>query len=269
MDRTFIFSRKGIEAKDDEDARRMFERLKSCGRASLDFAAVEGDPIPEFFRKIAEKNPSKLIPVGDMDFIRSYLKRAGASDPNMTTLEIPDSLLPFAGRFYRRMSGREVLEGGYADVRKWFLKDASEAKRWTGILCLNDASGCIDPERTYVVSGLLKIKAEYRCFVLKDEVLGVQAYAGDPLVFPSGERIREMIEAYKAEKRPGAYVLDAAVAETEDGEAQTVPIEVHPFAACGLYGFMDDRIGVMLDAGYSWYLRGAGLRPERAGKEHQ
>lgn len=264
MDRTFIFSRKGIEDKYDEDARRTFERLKAIAGRSFDFVAVEGDPIPEPFRKASEENPSKLIPVGDIDFIRGYLKKADAADPDMRTIEIPSSLIPFAGRFYRKMSGREVLEGGYADVGKWFLKDATEAKKWTSALCLNDASGYIDPNRTYVVSGLVDVEAEYRCFALNDEILGVQAYAGNPLSFPSGEGIRTMIEAYRAEKRPKAYVLDVAVIRSDGGERKTVPMEVHPFAACGLYGFMDDRIGVMLDAGYSWYLKGDGLNPDRA-----
>jgi len=61
-----------------------------------------------------------------------------------------------------------------------------------------------------------------------------------------------MVNAYREEPHPEAYTLDVGVRRGVQG-AITEPIEVHPFVACGLYGFDGDALPDMLAKGAEWY----------------
>lgn len=76
------------------------------------------------------------------------------------------------------------------------------------------------------------------------------------MMFPGSDAVHDMIALWRGsgEPHPKAYTLDVGIiADKETGEHVTVPIEVHPFVACGLYGFSDPVIADMLVAEYEWY----------------
>lgn len=132
-----------------------------------------------------------------------------------------------------------------------FLKKADRLKEFTS---LGVPSLYLDtlPEGTYVVSDAIDIISEYRVMVSNTVIVGVQPYAGDPLVFPNVETLQNMVKEYsKCEDRPLAYSLDVAI--TENGD--TVILEVHPFASLGTYGFYGDRLPRMYAWGYDYYKR--------------
>ena len=254
MDRLFVFSNEGLKDRENDDFRILHNELKRTAVRNLDYAAAEGE---EETVRAYGGFPARIritVPVGDLNFVRTFLEKENAADAGMTPLEIPPYLRRFAGREYFIAYGREIKGTEYADASKWFVKDASELKSWNSLLYDGDVSRIIDPDRRYAVSRKIEIVSEYRCFVYEDEVQAVQRYAGNPLVFPNGNIIGEMTRCALPYERPDAYTLDIAVMKTERGALSTVPLEMHPFVSCGLYGFVPDRAGDMLEAGYRWYL---------------
>jgi hypothetical protein len=98
------------------------------------------------------------------------------------------------------------------------------------------------------LSEKLDIVSEYRVFVYRDKLVGINNYGGEFNKLPDLYLIEKMINEYKNEKdRPGAYTLDVAITK----EGKTTLIEVHPFVSCGLYGFRRyDILPQMMIAGY-------------------
>ena len=202
---------------------------------------------------VAEKDGLRCVPVGTIQFVQKWLEALGGADKAMTPLEIPYAMSTFLNRKYFRCKGtdlpKECLDGS-----KWFLKDASQLKKWSSLLYDDmDLSYYIEPDHVYTVSEKLEFASEWRVFVFNDEVVGCENYLGDILAFPDGAALSFMIQAYSKVPHPRAYTLDVGVIEKRF-DSVTVPIEVHPFAACGLYGFNGLELADMYDAGWKWYL---------------
>lgn len=247
MDRIFAFSRAELDDRSNPDFRTLMNMLETSPDSALDLVVVEGER-PNVSKEILAR-ATRTIPVGSLDFVRKFLSRTNAVDPKMTPLEVPRSMRKFAGRFYETMTGEEVVENGFADASRFFVKDVSELKSWNSLLYSGDVRRFVKPERRYSVSEKIDLVSEWRCFVRNDEIDDVRGYAGDPLSFPNPDAIRKMVSEYETEERPAAYVLD--VGTTADG--RTLPLEVHPFVSCGLYGYDPIRPAELLDAGYGWY----------------
>lgn len=92
------------------------------------------------------------------------------------------------------------------------------------------ALNTVPADRPVYVTRPLKILAEYRCYVLRREVLALNFYKGDWAVFPDPAVINSMVEQF--EDSPVAYGLDVGV--LDDGK--TVLIEVNDFCCLGNYG---------------------------------
>ena len=254
MDRLFIVSRDAVEDKTDRDSFILYDELKRTAARNLDYVIMDDEELPKYITESPQYRIRMTVPVGGIDFVRSFLEKEHARDAKMTPLEIPEYLRKFTGREYRIMKGADIIGTSLADASKWFIKDASELKTWNSLLYGRDVSGMIDPERLYSVSEKINILSEHRTFVYMDGVQAVQRYAGNPLVFPDANAVTQMVDTTSRHRRPEAYTLDLAVIQRKDGSVATVPLEMHPFVSCGLYGFMPDRIGTMLEAGYRWYL---------------
>lgn len=262
MDRRFVMRQSYAEAQRDHTAQSLLVALRLlCPRYLDRWSLSDGDDPQDF---LPEGSEAAVIPVGEIWFVRACLRAqrdAGlfadpsAVDVSMRPVEVPDALLPYVGRQYARMLGRDIPDE-MLDGRKWFLKDASELKRWNS--ALHDSGRLdhlIDADTEYVVSERVIFESEWRTFVHDDEVIACQNYLGDPMGFPDRQAIRAMVGAYASEDRPRSYTLDVGVvAEPIDGGTKTLPIEVHPFVSCGLYGMFDRLIPDMLEGGYRWYL---------------
>ena len=132
----------------------------------------------------------------------------------MWPIEIPKELRQphLLNREYKLLDYRdvEVLTG------KKFIKYASELKvfsYWDDVQALVK-NNYIKPG-VYVVSELVDIQAEYRIFVHRDKIVGIQFYDGNPLKLLSAEnlkRIQEMVLRYSTNStRPKSYTLDVAI----------------------------------------------------------
>lgn len=218
-----------------------------------------------------------VVPVGDINFLRqslALLSEAGQDvrDVNMTPLEVPDALREFVPYEYSFKTSDELLQLAPINPKVWFIKDATELKKFNSALQVCDLSEFVLPNRKYVLAHKVSFESEWRTFVCDGEVIGIQRYLGDPLAFPDANVIRSMIQAYEdTDPHPRSYTIDIGVISSKDSwctlEAmlpedngneelfgKTVPIEVHPFAACGLYGLEEPEILDMLADGWNWYL---------------
>ena len=205
------------------------------------------------FKKFAGNKLSQIIPVGSLDFVREFL-RINYEIPNMYPIEIPKELrLPhLLNREYQLLDYRDVetLTG------KKFLKYASELKvfsYWDDIQTLVK-NNYIKPG-IYVVSELVDIAAEYRVFVHRDKIVGIQFYDGNPLELLSNEnlkRVQEMVLRYsRNNNRPMSYTLDVAI--LEDGNISI--IEIHPWCSVGLYGCSGGFLPDAYIDGFKWYVQ--------------
>ena len=112
----------------------------------------------------------------------------------------------------------------------------------------------------YVFSEVKNILSEYRVFVYKDEIKGIQFYDGNPTVMPTPSeinKIQEMVLRYMLDNnRPGAYSLDVAIIETKNENKRDLMIlECHPFTSLGLYGINGSFLPYAYREGLDWYIK--------------
>lgn len=198
-----------------------FALIEACNynnwyRGSEDFTYELTDF--ENSKKLSKKG---FIPIGSVEFVLAYLKRHYNITP--APINIPEELMT------PNFTCRNVFNGTENDIiGEKFVKSNSTIKYFTEI-CESAPTG------NYQISDLIDISSEWRSFIYKGKLVGLQNYSGDFCVFPDVDKINDMIKAYK--NQPTAYTLDVAISNKE-----TVIIEVHDFFSCGLYGFSDYKV---------------------------
>ncbi|MFA7307598.1 MAG: ATP-grasp domain-containing protein [Hyphomicrobium sp.] len=180
----------------------------------------------------------KHIPVGSVEFVSEFLKLY--HNIAVKPINVPESLFDFANR--KIMNGTEKHIG----VEK-FIKSNDKIKSITGIHNIPTSNGLqnIAPVGNYQISDVIEIASEWRCFVFKGELVGLQNYSGDFCLFPDKNTILKMISAFK--NPPIAYTLDIGV-----NNGITFVIEVHDFFSCGLYGFAEHKIYLSMLSEWFW-----------------
>lgn len=173
------------------------------------------------YRLTNNKFYSNYVPIGSNEFVQDYIYKYFKK--SIKPKNISEELLDFY------FTGRKVLNGTEKDiVSEKFVKSNDKIKSFTNI-CKSAPIG------NYQISDVVEFESEYRCFVYRKELVGVQCYLGDFTIFPNVNKIKEMIRAYK--NSPIAYTLDVGIANND-----TLIIECHDFFSCGLYGFSNHKI---------------------------
>jgi len=167
------------------------------------------------------------VPVGSVEFVLSWMKRFEIPTP--LPINVPEELFDFALR--------GIFNGPHYDMLdildKRFVKSNDHIKGFKEII---DSTYPL-PEGDYQFSEEIRIESEWRAFVHKGKLVGLQNYSGDFELFPNIDTIKTMIDAYKS--APIAYTLDVGVVYNHQ---LTFVIECHDFFSCGLYGFADHNI---------------------------
>ena len=248
MDRLFLLQKGYVDRKNVDGI--IFQNIfqNYCLRYCDDMKIVSDD---SFDKDLPYGKLNKLIPVGYLNFVQAGLDKIAGHHVEMTPIEIPLHLRKFAGRDYRILPGKEIPQ--QCKTSDWFIKDASCLKNWNNLLMDGDCSDYIKDDTMYVLSEKVEFVSEYRVFVHRGEVLAIQNYLGDPLIFPDSVRIKNMVSEYEENSHPKSYTLDVGVMRKKSGNLKTVLIEIHPFVSCGLYGFYDPAILAMLEDGINWY----------------
>lgn len=176
------------------------------------------------FKKL--KRPNLVVPIGSVEFVHEYIRLNFGKNNVPKPINVPQELMTtdFCKRKIKNVSAGELTPG-------WFAKSNDLLKGFTG-----EFTGKEKLEGNYQTSELIDILSEWRVFVHRGKIVGLQNYSGDPFMVPSKSIILEMIDAYYPS--PSSYTLDVAVINT----GATVVIEVHNFYSCGLYGFRNYNI---------------------------
>lgn len=207
------------------------------------------------FKHLFGKNFNQLIPVGSLKFVQDFLK-IHCGIPNMWPIEIPKELrLPhFLNREYQILDHQDVAT---IHGRK-FLKYASELKvfsYWDDVQRLIQNNPNLLRSGLYVVSELVDFVAEYRIFVHRDKIVGLQFYDGNPLVLLSKDNLKKIQEAVlrysQSKNKPKSYTLDIGILQNGD----IAIIEVHPWCSVGLYGCSGGFLPDAYIDGFQWYLQ--------------
>lgn len=164
---------------------------------------------------------NECIPIGSVEFVCNYVHHFYGLTPK--PINIPTELLG------KNWTGRKVINGTEKDiVGEKFVKSNDKIKSFTEI-CSSA------PDGNYQISDIIDIESEWRAFVFKSKLVGLQNYSGEFDIFPNVDKIKAMINTYKSQ--PIAFTLDVAISNND-----TVIIEAHDFFSCGLYGFSDHKI---------------------------
>ena len=144
------------------------------------------------------------------------------------------------------MERMPLREARMINTRKMFVKPVKQ-KLFTGFVCegtFNDQirMGPYSETEECWVSDAVNFVTEYRCFVLRGDVLSARWYKGDWGVAIDRKRVLEAVEAWKG--APSAYTLDFGA--TDDG--QTLLVEVNDGFSMGTYGLQPALYAAMLEA---------------------
>jgi hypothetical protein len=198
----------------------------------------------KFFEDI-NKVPENEFVISFIEDSIEYFKRCNIPVP--PTLNIPFELERFANRKTTEIKLADfkyAVKNDLATEFKFplFIKPKRIKAFSNGVitnpnnidLILSDAN----EEETAIVSPKINIESEYRCFVLKNELIGIKHYSGDFTIFPSVNQINNMIAAYT--EAPIAYTLDVGVVQNE-----TIIIECNDAWSIGNYG-LDSKLYVKM-----------------------
>lgn len=193
------------------------------------------------------------------DIVLDYLKQCNAVFSKFNaTPHLPDYPEVLKGFLGRRV-WKDTINSISSDEAKWsagyFVKPV-RIKRFTGkvISSISDLIGCGNWSEDYevLVSDPLNICAEWRCFILYDQLLDVRPYG----LLLDGSResyyhhydstvLRQMIHAFRTwPDRPAACAMDICV--TEDG--RTLLVELNDAYSLGCYGLPDILYARMISA---------------------
>jgi hypothetical protein len=179
---------------------------------------------------------SSGIPVGSVEFVSESLRLQGYPVPKPRN--VPTELFPFAGRNIFNGKERDAPDGASFAKSNDKIKDIIYQT-----LMVYELDKPL-PTGNYQFSSIVDFISEWRAFVWRGKLVGLQNYSGEFTMFPDVDRIHQMIKAFNT--APCAYTLDVGVVD-----GVTCVVEVHDFFSCGLYGFADLQLLPLMVGG--WY----------------
>jgi len=174
-----------------------------------------------------KKYMQDYIPIGSVEFVSAFTQYFYEKTPK--PINVPEELF--------HSTHRNIMNGTEQDIKtlkgKWFIKSNDKIKEFSEIIDVDENT--IIPKGNYQMSQYLDIQSEWRAFIYKGKLVGLQNYSGDFTKFPNVAVIKGMIVKYK--NAPIAYTLDVGVTDFS-----TFVIECHLMMSVGLYGFSDHTI---------------------------
>jgi hypothetical protein len=169
------------------------------------------------------------------------LDKVGATRP--PSLDYPEELREFLCRDVWQMPLKEARQITH---RKLFVKPAKQ-KLFTGFVttgAFNDQVrlGPYNEDEMCWVSDVVNFVSEYRCFILRGDIISANWYKGDWGLAPERSVVEAAVKAWS--DAPVAYTLDFGV--TDDGK--TLLVEVNDGYSMGGYGIKPVLYSQMLDA---------------------
>jgi hypothetical protein len=203
------------------------------------------------------KHFSNAIPIGTIQFVETYMKIFHNLEME-NAIEIPPILRKdeFLKRKYSIVSIDEIPRKG-----NYFIKDATQLKSFSyngeleyflqDEMFQNDIDTNsknilkLDCNHLYQVSENVNILSEYRVYIIRGKIEGIEFYNGNPCILPDVKLIEKANLLYSIQKDyPKSYSMDIMV--TNRG---TSIIEIHNFTSLGLYSTLwgDDLLYAYID----------------------
>lgn len=187
------------------------------------------------------------IIVAGTEFTIKRIKDLGIEPPK--ALHIPEELnqYRFLGRYVSYMTFKTFRGLAERNAINFpiFIKPEGYAKQFVAgpvsnrenaLLFYND----VPDECLIMLSEVVDIQSEYRCYILNGELIGIKHYLSDIRQFPHVRDIDNMISSYKSQ--PKAFALDVGITN----RGNTILIEANDSWALGNYGLNDKQYAHML-----------------------
>lgn len=136
-------------------------------------------------------------------------------------------------------SFQALKETAWQDLPK-FVKPVDQVKQFSSGILTNpytiDLSiGILPDETNIMVSSIVDFISEYRCFIYKQEIVGIKHYTGDFNKFIDPSIVKLMVNQYS--NAPISYSLDVGLMiEPNTGLESTTLVECNDFWSIGSYG---------------------------------
>ncbi len=192
------------------------------------------------------QRPEELVVRAKCDAIRSLLIRAGRTEPPV--FDLPPSLSPWIGRFTWETTLGDVRNQVDSEVpfNPFHVKPLLHQELFKGTMVygLRDLipSAALPDETPVLAQHGVPFVSEWRTFILRDKILNVAHYKGDPLVFPHVPTMQSAIEAFA--DRPIAFAMDWGTTSA----GQTLLVEVNDGYAIDNYGLRGMPFTAMIEA---------------------
>jgi hypothetical protein len=230
-----------IRYKEDlPESEMMFSAL-----VGFDARGTETAPFYGFgdIEDIADLGPEVGI-VGYIGDVWRALRKLGKPKPE--PLDYPHDLAYLLGRALAKEKLGNVRDKGFLGLEGMFIKPVNH-KVFTGFVMTGSFNDSIRlapyaPDEDVWLSPVIDFVSEYRCFVLRGEILDVRLYRGDWAKAPDRKTLEGAVEAWKGQ--PVAWTLDVGV--TPRGE--TLLVEVNDGYSFGNYGLLATSYAQMLEA---------------------
>jgi hypothetical protein len=200
--------------------------------AAKDGAMIEGIEVQNFEDSFEVTGDPYNIIVGSVEESRKWLLDNGYDCPEQININI---FKDFLVRDSKIISFDDLQNQKYP----LFVKPASQIKAFTGFTCkkYDDYFWFSEEYRgDLIIQETVDIVSEYRAFVRKQDIIGLQYYSGDFLSFPDKDFIKKCLKFAVDNLSLHAFTLDFGV--LSDGS--TVLIEPNDGWAIGNYG-LDSR----------------------------
>ena len=192
------------------------------------------------------QRPDEMVVRAGVEAIRVLLARAGRPAPPV--FDLPHSLSQWIGRFTWETTMGEVRNQVDSEVsfNPFHIKPLLHHKLFKGIVVygLRDliASASLPDETPVLAQQRIEFVSEWRVSILRNKILNVANYKGDPLRFPDVGTVQSAIEAFA--ERPIAFAMDWGI--TASG--QTLLVEVNDAYAQGNIGLGGMPYTAMIEA---------------------
>lgn len=184
-----------------------------------------------FFRSIntVPVSPWNIV-VGDIESTDTFFQKLGI--PSQKALNIPEILLPFAGRKIEYMTMGEFRKDTRVPI---FVKPNGRAKSFIGGVLDNLSSKewmfeGVSDNTECLISEVIELVSEYRGYVINGQLMGIKHYRDDFRIFPDMGTVDMVIKSY--ENAPSGYTIDFGI----DDKGRTLLIECNDGWAIGNYG---------------------------------
>lgn len=194
-----------------------------------------------FFEEIEEVPARKTnIVIGSIEETVKHFNRIGVPIPD--PLNVPPELMKYVKRDYKVITMGELRANPKPPLfikPSDFVKGYNLTEKFSAGVFKNESSirmffGFVPDDFRIVISEVIEMVTEFRCFVNNGKLVGIQRYIGDFTKFLNPEIVKQAIADYTS--APRCYTIDFAVTDSGD----TVLIELNDLWSVSHYGIESD-----------------------------